>query len=66
MKPSVNIPQPELPTAPPRPPMYGQTSEAGMRQKKSALQNQNAFGSFLGTGSTPTSGQLGQKTLLGQ
>jgi hypothetical protein len=66
MSPSVSIPPPQLPTAPPRPPMYGENAEAGMRQKKAAAANANPFGSFLGTNSAPSAGQTGTKTLLGQ
>jgi hypothetical protein len=46
--------------------MYGVNNEAGMRQKKSAAAQANAFGSFLGANASPASGQTGAKTLLGQ
>lgn len=64
MGPSPNISLPSTPQAPPPPPMFGANAEAGMRQKKNAAQNQSAFGSFLGSESTPSN--TGQKTLLGQ
>lgn len=64
MSPSINIPTPQMPKAPPPPPMYGANAAAGMRQKKQAAMDQSAFGSFLGTQApqSPTGG----KTLLGQ
>jgi hypothetical protein len=67
MSPSTpNIPPPVQPPPPPAPVPFGQNQEAGMRAKKSAASNANAFGSFLGTGAAPGSGQTGRKTLLGQ
>lgn len=59
-------PQPTLPAQPPPPPMFGQDAEAGMRTKKKAASDSSAFGTFLGAGASPTTGQKGTKTLLGQ
>jgi hypothetical protein len=63
---SQTLPLPTLPAQPPPPPMFGQNNEAGMRTKKKAATESSAFSSFLGTGASPTAGQKGMKTLLGQ
>jgi hypothetical protein len=59
-------PLPALPAPPPPPPMFGQDAEAGMRTKKKAAADSSAFGTMLGSGASPTAGQKGSKTLLGQ
>jgi hypothetical protein len=46
--------------------MFGQDAEAGMRTKKKAAADSSAFGTMLGSGASPTAGQKGSKTLLGQ
>jgi hypothetical protein len=51
---------PQVPNAPPPPPMFGAQTTPGSKPKR-----QSFFPTFLGTGSTPEAGQLGQKTLLG-
>lgn len=50
---------PQMPGAPAAPPAFGQDKA----KKKPKGQSQQP--SFLGTDTTPTQGQLGQKTLLG-
>ena len=62
---SIGPPQgqlPMIPNAPSPPPMFGadSSSKPGQRPKR-----QSFFPTFLGTGSAPETGQLGQKTLLG-
>lgn len=53
--------QPLLASAPPPPPMFGQQKKPGSKPA-----GQKSFQtSFLGTDTAPTTGQLGQKTLLG-
>lgn len=52
--------QPMLPQAPPKPPMFGERPVGNKPKAKSQTPT------FLGTGTAPTQGQLGQKTLLGQ
>jgi hypothetical protein len=51
---------PQIPNAPPPPPMFGAQQQPGSKPKRASF-----FPTFLGTGSTPEAGQLGQKTLLG-
>lgn len=51
---------PAPPNAPAPPPIFGQNPTGSKPGKKS----QNP--TFLGAGDTPTAGQLGSKTLLGQ
>lgn len=57
--PSASPALPALPTAVPPPPMFGQNPQGKKPQRKSMQP------SFLGTGSMPQAGQLGNKTLLG-
>lgn len=61
---SFDSPSPQLPavgTAPPPPPLFGaDPNNSGSKPKKKSMQP-----TFLGNGTTPTQGQLGQKTLLG-
>lgn len=56
--------QPNVPTPPPNPPMFGSQASkaAGDRQKKQGM-GQGYGGTVLGNGSP---GNTGQKTLLGQ
>lgn len=51
---------PDLPMAPPPPPMFGE------RQPVKKKQAQSSQPTFLGAASTPNVTQLGSKTLLGQ
>jgi hypothetical protein len=53
---------PMIPNAPSPPPMFGMAdaSKPGAKPKRASF-----FPTFLGTGSAPEAGQLGQKTLLG-
>ncbi len=53
-------PLPAIGTPPPPPPMFG--ADVSLKKRPGAKSMQP---SFLGTGSAPTQGQLGQKTLLG-
>ncbi len=53
-------PLPAIGTSPPPPPMFGADPNSKKRPAGKSMQP-----SFLGTGSAPTQGQLGQKTLLG-
>jgi len=50
---------PKIPDAPPPPPVFGE-----IQGKRPQRKSQTA--SFLGSTATPTSGSLGQSTLLGQ
>lgn len=53
-------PQPQVPNAPPPPPMYAQ--DKGQRKQRPKSQQPT----FLGSDSVPNVTNLGNKTLLGQ
>ena len=52
-------PQPQIPNAPPPPPMYGER-QAGKKQRPKGQQT-----TFLGADAVPDMSQVGNKTLLG-
>lgn len=66
MSPNVNIPQPQLPQAPRGPIAFGSDRASGMQQKKQASTASAFQPSVLGSNASPSTGQMGQKTLLGQ
>ena len=53
-------PAPNIPDAPPPPPMFGER-QAGKKQRPKSQQP-----TFLGSEAIPQASQLGSKTLLGQ
>lgn len=60
---SFDTEKPQLPavsSAPPPPPLFGADPNSSSKPKKKSMQP-----TFLGNGTAPTQGQLGQKTLLG-